>query len=630
MNLSRPAVGEHPTPEDLMCLLDGELAANRAAAVECHLSSCPECRETLARFSGTASCFSSEVLFPEVENSPSEIPAQVKASRPQIPISFGGLLPLRAGFRFSGTVAAGIALLLMAALLQHLVLSPVPVSARGLVQTARAGQGDILRQYPARSIRRKLKLTKLIEKRESVANGVPTIGKTEFWETLIEASATQEILETESATALEIAAAMPRVACRSLVPLSLDMLECLLDAEELTAVVRESNTHRPLDAYEIEFSNAASNRSGSFASSWTLRSSDWRLTEVVYRVGEPGSVTVYRIVEEEYSLIPVAPIESSRTETPGPERADVAKSTPVAPVSHIAHASAAVRKLRAFEILSEFGMTPEDDLHVALDSSGAVRIEGIVPDPARQARIRLLVSPSDEIDINVLSYDEAVARLAPAARTATNAEDDRDPPPPVAEAPATVRSEGPLLADLLAAHFGNDDAGQARASRFGGTILSEAQQLLFEARWVERLRTAIPAEAFDELNRSDQRRFLALQADSLNRLQQRHRRLNAIVSGVLCPNGCPDSERPGTAERSPTPSTGGDPDVSWIPILNHELALLKTMFVDRDFESVDSASEAVSAWRGASRHVETAVESSIVRPAAEGTQATISVPGLRP
>lgn len=610
LKLSRTSVGRHPSPEDLMCLLDGELAPKQAADVELHLSSCSECREALAQFSSAAVCFSSTSLFPELEEMGSDLTARIPISVPCISSTSAPRV------RINTSIAAGIAVLLAVALLQYLVFSPPPVSARGLVGSARAEQGEVLRQHPSKSIRRRLKVTKSSEQRGG-RNMEPqnlAVAAPEFWDTSIETNASQEVLETDSATAGEIASVLPRAACRELVPLSIDMLECLLDSRELTSVVRVSGSGRFLSTYEIEIASSAQRPGLHFASSWRLRASDWHLTDVTYRVGRSTGIDVFHIEEHNYSLMPGGHIESS-SELPARKESTPELTIVVAsPESTSSAASAAVSKLRAFELLNAFGITPEDDLSVVLDpSSGRVRIEGMVPDVERQARIRSLVSAVDGVDVEVSTYAEAVDRIAPLSQSTA---DDASGPSRSSQtlAPrAPVRSDGPLLSDLLDARFGSDESGRALSSGFGATILAEAQQLLFEARWMERLGEAVPPDVLRNLSHTDQQRFAALQTDALVRLLTRHRQLHQLVSSVLCPDRCQYSANPDAGEQAgaliPVQNTG----VPWIPSLNRELSLLKTMFVDREFEKSVNAVDVVALWHQTSQKVEDAMEPGIVR-----------------
>jgi hypothetical protein len=178
-----------------------------------------------------------------------------------------------------------------------------------------------------------------------------------------------------------------------------------------------------------------------------------------------------------------------------------------------------------------------------------------------------------------------------------------------------------LLSDLLDARFGSDESGRALSSGFGATILAEAQQLLFEARWMERLGEAVPPDVLRSLSRTDQQRFAALQTDALVRLLTRHRQLNQLVSSVLCPDRCQYSANPDADEQAGALIPVQNLGVPWIPALNRELSLLKTMFVDREFEKSVNAADVVTLWHQTSQRVENAMEPGIVRRPSEEVRA---------
>jgi hypothetical protein len=87
---------------------------------------------------------------------------------------------------------------------------------------------------------------------------------------------------------------------------------------------------------------------------------------------------------------------------------------------------------------------------------------------------------------------------------------------------------------------------------------------------------------------------------------------------VLCPDRCEYSANPDADEQAGALIPVQNLGVPWIPALNRELSLLKTMFVDREFEKSVNAVDVVALWHQTSQRVENAMESGIVRrPSAE-------------
>jgi hypothetical protein len=334
---------------------------------------------------------------------------------------------------------------------------------------------------------------------------------------------------------------------------------------------------------------------------------------VEYRITGEERETVYRIEEESADLIPlrVPAIEVTRAE-PQPPIPALIPETPIEE-SHAAEAQRPGIRLRVFEAIDEFDPALDEDLQLGEEPDGMTAISGIVPSADRKAQLESLLAAQSGVRATVLTQSEAIAEaiasLGP--QPVPNPDPQIDRESPAAASGEAIRSEDPLLAGELAARFGSDDQGNALAMRFGAAVLEETQHLAFRARWLQRLETAFSARDWQALPAGERERLLALRAKWRSALRDRHHALQQRVAAILCPVPCPD---PGTSAALPADPAGLPESVPaeiphWKPLLDEELALLKTMFVDGAFAQAGTAQQAKSQWTHTSQTTSQALDS---------------------
>jgi predicted anti-sigma-YlaC factor YlaD len=592
-----PEVSLHPTQEDLMSFLDGELDEQQTASVRHHLVGCVECSRTLQQFAAVTSRFSDEILAAGMDFT-ARLRPELSPSLREQPRRKVRTHSARWAFAPPRSAAASIAIVLVGTLAAHLLLSPRPVSARGLVDTASQRQQEFRQTHPTQVLERNLRVTKTVSGK--------AVG-TEHWTSHLSPQASYEELVSAGESALEIQGVLPEVACRRFVPLSLEMLDCLLDAEPASIQVRERDSEDGASRFVIELASLR-NDSPPLETRWTLRTADWQLSTVEYRTVRDQRETVYRIEEESANLVPLPrpaielskAIELTRM-VPQPT---LPARLPVTVVdeSDSGEARRPGIRLRVFEAIDAFNPALDEDLQLAEDPTGVTTVSGIVPNADRKAQLESLLSAQAGVRSAVLTQSEAIAeafslpRAQPPSDTALP--NDRETPDTLPG--SAIRSQDPLLAAELDARFGSHAEGNAQALRFGAAVLEETQHLAFRARWLARLENAFSASDWHAMSPGERERFLALRAKWRQALQSRHQALRQWVNEILCPVSCLD------------PAAGDAPaaTLEWQSALDAELALLKTMFVDGAFAPAGTAQQAKSRWSHISQATSQALQNS--------------------
>ncbi|MCC7342843.1 MAG: zf-HC2 domain-containing protein [Bryobacterales bacterium] len=595
----------HAAPEDLLRFLDGELRDEEISAMRLHLANCGECRSQVHRYAQVTSEFSRSAIASALSNSGAEAEsASVEAFTQDANV----VNPRRCGFApprmelmlqplnftaQSRSAAAGIAVTLIGALLVHVLLSPPRVSARSVVATARQVQRE--RQSLAReqTMERILRVTRK-------AVGQPA--RVERWASMIAPNSAGEKLISGVGGAEEILSNLPTVACRAFVPLSIDLLDCLLKDSRQDATVEEIRQGNAVRGYRIALGAPDMDRIP-LRSQWTIQGRDWRLSKVEFQLGSTAS-GVRILVEEEafrsYRADPPLPLVPGQFQTAKPvER--IATALPQNPEERPVPAQVRNR-LRAFEAITAFYPSPEEDLRMRELPGGAICIEGIVLLEDRREELRRALLDATGVVVAVQTQEEAVTKAFAAAWNSGigKPQVSREDESPVSSARREMRSEGPMLLTELEERFGRDEAGRAQVLRFSGQVLNATQELAFCARWLQRLDRAFAGADRESMGEAEIQRFNRLREHWLASVHHRHEVLQTMIRPILCSGGCNASQHVGMLGLETAKQEAGH---SFDAALRTELALLKTMFVDRAFLPVDTIPGAKARWREASSAV---------------------------
>lgn len=602
-------VNLHPAPEELLRFLDDELSDVELAVVRRHLANCGECRETVQRFAAVTMAFSRDIVADALAAMDADATQPAPASVPMPPQDSPGVfrnnrspfawaMQSRALFpAFPRTVAASIAVAVIGVLVAHVLLSPPRVSARSVVDTAWQWQRKRQSLSSARTVERILRVTRK-------TNGQPE--RTERWSSTVAALTAHEELIAGAHSAEEILANLPNASCRTFVPLSLDMLDCLLDDDRQVTSLEEVRRGAAIQNYRIALTTT--NLNGlPFRSQWTIERGDWRLSKVEFEIGSAANGVRILVEEEARAYRNEQPEPAMFTASRAARPPALFDSAPSPIPEALRGASRARNRLRAFEVIAAFNPTLEEDLRVQDLPDGTVRIEGVVLQNERLAELRGIGLADSRIEIAARTQEEAFASAL--AETMRSIHDEpvafHANARPAATDRQEMRGEGPMLIAELEDRFGKDEEGKSRVLRFSDQVLNATQELAFHARWLHRLQSAFPDADRERLGGPEILRLDRLRDRWLESVQRRHENLQAIIRPLLCSGGC--EAGPGGEELA-VRTDNGQAMLSLDAALRAELALLKTMFVDRAFLPLDSVADAKAQWARANSTVLGALE----------------------
>ncbi|MCW5964477.1 MAG: zf-HC2 domain-containing protein [Bryobacterales bacterium] len=591
-----PEAGVHPSREDLMALLDGELPSGRVDEVSNHLERCAGCRSVFARYESLRASFSSEKLFPGVEPL---TPEHVAPTVHPVIRHFPSTVP--AGGRLPSTIAASIALLAGGLLFWQLVLAPPGVSAREVIERAKVEEQRPVVHGASLRVERTLRATRrvagVMEKQFDFQESRPLSGSL-------------PVMIELNPIVREIAASIPSADCARLDPLSVGMMDCL--SKESNAALRVLN--QPKDGeggvYQVTIENLRPHDGNPFTSVWTLRLSDWRLTRVDFRFFHVPEDIEYGLEELAYRVVE-APLITTKLELariPVPTQPETLMD-PRAEMERLIR-----NKADLFLALHALVLSPEDEVDIRFETDNPIQVRVLVTEESRKQEFIETLAALDGVSATVLSYADAMDYA--------HAQLDEGHWPGAAQkakpSAGAMRSEGPLLFDWVANHFGGGEHGRQAALSLGTSVLDQTHALQFRVRWLARLRAAFPAEQYTLLPEELSRQLASMETSLLAELSTRHELLQQQVRAVVCPGLC-DSVPALSFSSDPTPpTTGGIPSQSeesanLVHSMESEFALLKVLFVDRGFAADSRAHSAedsqvpphqeVQAWLDASAQV---------------------------
>ncbi len=569
--------GKHPAREELMSLLDGEISPADAGNMQHHIEGCAECRTLIERYQAVRSAFSSEDLFPE-------LPALTATLAPLIPSATDPDSSWSTSrlWQLPSVLAASIALLAGGILFWHLVLSPPGVSARELISRVRIEEDRPLRSAPGVAVKRTLLITRrvagVVEKRIEYQQTLQGVGGR-----LIPAA--DEAPETNSLEN-EIVSAIPIQNCAGLIPLSADMMECL--SRDSSAALRVISTPRDLEegVYQVAIDNLRPQQGNPFTSVWTLRLSDWRLTRVDFRFFQVPEDVEYGVEELTYLVI-----EEPGTSPPPPPPPLVADSRKQA-ISSMSRTETAEgsqesrlanTKAKLFLSLHALAPSPEDELTIRFGEGLPIVVSALVLDANRKEAFVNALDQLEGVSASVLSYSDALEVAGDHLATAPEFD-----AAPADRTESTIRSEGPLLLDELATHFGGGEEGRKKALSFGASVLEQSQTIQFQSRWLGRLYKALPEDELRLLSPEIRGDIMDVESAMVRHLEIQHKLLRQQVESVLCPKLCNlpsmgglEANTNALLERTAPGPIREPAEIS--RILDNEFSLLKVLLVDRAF-----------------------------------------------
>ncbi len=543
-----------------MAMLDGELSVPRTWQVRRHVNVCPDCKALLQRYTAVRISFSSDSLFPVPpaahETAPQRIPLESSTMPPALGLS---------DWSWSSTIAASISMVLGVFLLWHLLVTPPGVSAREVIAQARLEEERPLLADPGLRLERVLRTTKRVR-------GVVE-HRAEFQETWQLAPGGEIAVTGADRLILEISGSLPDSTCSGLDPLSARMMECLSRQDNVELRLSQEDDDTDGAFYELTIRNLRHATGNAFTSAWTLRLSDWRITRAVFQFPDAVSGVEYALEEMDHRMVDapqvMASVRSPRTGNLTPNSNLTQSLIPTAPAPNPSEV-----KLPLLLALHRLQLTPEDEIEINWQQGPPFRLHALVRDELRRQQWLAALEGQQGVHVTVQSFAEAVSQLqADAATTMV----------PASSFTNTLRGEGPLLLDMLAAHLGGGQRGRTAAFALGESILEQVIAIRFRAHWIERTRDALPPDERGRLTPASLSALAEMEAAMVNDLSLRHQALRRQVEEILCPQWCVVADgdsQPVTAGVAPHIARS-TPDL--IGSLDAEFAWLQMLFVDRAF-----------------------------------------------
>lgn len=554
-----------------MALLDGELSGEHAKTVRRHLRGCTHCKQIFATYQSATSAFTSQNLFPGLEKSP---PTRIAPAltKPMFATHFAARdRSMRPAW------AASLAMTLSILLLWQLVLTPPELGAREMISRARIEEQRPLMGATKPVVQRTLRTTRRVA--GIVEQDVEHV---ETWDGV--PGHIRKATETNP-LARELAATIPIPECSRFSPLSVGMMHCLAGTNTVEMRVLTPPRDLETEVYQLAMQSLRPAKGNPFVSVWTLRISDWHLTQVEFRFYTLPEDVEYRVEETAYRLVDGHPrvAESS----PGSEVSIEEAPSISPPPTRMEYDPAEGLNIRlaVFRALHALELTPEDEIDISWHPGEPVKVSALVASAERKRNLENALAAIDGIALGVLSYEEA-SILAQAVELFPGAS-ETEVPAHVARNAAPLRSEGPLLLDELSEHFGGGDRGKELALGFGISLLEETQELHFQVRWMERMQKAFLPEERALLSPAAQIQLAQMESAIRAKLESRHTHLQLLVRSIICPRYCntssadPHLRHPWRLYARDHASAVTSEELALA--MDREFALLKVLFVDREF-----------------------------------------------
>lgn len=544
----------HPTEEELMLLLDGELEQRRAEELRDHLAGCWNCRARHAEFEQTVFAFvkgRNAALEPFAQAPPRAEARflqrlQQAAEADARPSVFARWRYGWASFALSTTgklrlsVAACVSVLLVAAGLW--LTRETTVSASELLDRAERAEQSSLAQVAEPVSYRQVRVA-----RRSAGQVMTSV-----WESWRDARGrrSQQRFADEHSAARELARVLAANQLDAESPLSVaaftrwrqqtrresETVTALGNVLRLTTVV--APPHPPNAIIEA---------------SLTVRRDDWHAVSQSFKVQNAGEVLEYELTEMAFEVLPLQALtafaETAPAPTATPARAATDQLTAAITPSPTPSAmplpalptAAALQEaeIAASYALHQLNADLGEPLEITRDGNRQIIVRGLVETAERKQQLTEALRGLPLVNAQIQTVAEAVQQHA-------------QPNPQLAPAPSATGANAPvepfstnvappamnLWQQRLEQHFAASGlerpAASRRATQFSNAVFAEAAAALSEAWALRRL-----AERYQTLPESDAARLRLeeIQNNHLARLRTRSRTLHAQLDPLLASLG---------------------------------------------------------------------------------------------
>jgi hypothetical protein len=512
---------EHPTEDDLLCFIDGELNTSRSEGLRVHLEACWECRNRAEKYQAAISEFidyRNLVMKPLIQ-----APGGWGGFSAQLHSQAAEVIPPTLWERFQGIIhrlqaavmaieprtirLAGISMatLLVGAIGLYVLLvgSNAVVSAEELISLATQAREAELKKADQPVVYQQFRITRKINDKEVAAN-------VEVWQDIDNLRIRKVVTPVDQAQPAAVLADLEQIlkankyeppplsvvgfkAWRSTLTDKTDAVERLTTEGGVDTLRLQTETTRKFDQNQL------------IASVLTVRAADYHPLEQVFRVLNGGEVQEYEVRESSFAVMSLNSLNPGFFADSQPMMVDTKPAMPTAALSPGANSNTEITNMNTATVTAVNAVATaelEVDVMNALHSAGAdlgeqievrrapngqVTISGVVETPERKGQIlnalgALKDNPAVRISISTVSEALAAERS------------NRARPQPSVERVQVDTDSYPAEGELLA-HF--KDAGAART--FAARMTAQSSRAMSYLWAMKRLRGQFSGSQVEKL-----------------------------------------------------------------------------------------------------------------------------------
>ncbi len=560
------ASAEHPSEDDLLCYMDGELSPKLTDLLRSHLEACWRCRSRAEKLQSAISLyidFQSHVVQPIVEERGSwggfNSRLQFQAANP-IPPTFWERLTGSAGrlramlssvdqrsLRLA-TISALTVTVIVAGVYMVLVSGPAVVSAEELIDRMIASRAAELSAAEQPVIYQQLRVRRRGPGGETTAN-------VETWQDIDNLRMRKVVTPQADSPAPVVSDLEHILKANNYEPPPLSIIG-FRDWRNTLPNRRDSveriETEDGAPAMRLQTVSAGEQAAGRITlSDLTIRTADFHPVRQYFRVSTVEGDIEYEVRESSFSVMSLASLNAgffadavpmTVSARPSPKPSEEPSAAPVAtgaelPAANTANTNTAVPntiasadlEVEVMRLLNQAGADIDDQTDVKRTADGKLLVSGLVDTPAQKNRILQALASfggNPAVIIRIETYTEAAAR-----QKQSNA------------APSTVErievNKGRIAAfDEVRRYLGKNEADAEEAvRRFSGQVLSSSGQLMSVAGTLKKLAGRFSKDEIKSMSPDARSKWLAVVRIHARTCEQEARKLRQQLQEVFGGSG---------------------------------------------------------------------------------------------
>ena len=558
----------HPSEDELLLYVDGELAPKASTSLRTHLEACWSCRVRTEKIEDAISTFidyRNQVLKPLVDPPPYDwrgfdgrlkgLASQV--GKPSIFANFRGALGrifaapnLSINFRvLMRAVAVTLILALLAAVLIRFNRTSIVSASEMLQRVAAAQQSEIAKTNQA------VVYQKLQVRRKAAASSASETVTWEVWNDTVNSRARQSLetatgrrfLRLDAKDTRSDQASPAKISPQQDSPRSLIELNAVLRSNHMNPAMPLSASsyeawRRSVESKHEEVTKTTTNDGhqaltlhttptgqinvgGIAEASLVVRVSDWHPVEERLRVrGEQGEEE-FELTETAYSVVSLTALSPEIFAEPVASTTDVAKpetrnskpetTTPAPNPLPPAPVATTALEIEVLQLLNQVGADVSEQINVTRTPDGLLQVQGIVETEKRKIEIIQALQPvatNPALRIDIQTVAEASQREAQQKSSASA--------PAVVSRVEVNKGAMPAEADLRRYFSASGGDVDERIRQFASRMINHSQQALFHASALKRLSEKFSDEQLRALDPDAHAKWLAIIRQHARAFQQ--------------------------------------------------------------------------------------------------------------